>query len=325
MEKISVIIPVYNVKQYLERCVESVIAQTYKELEIILVDDGSTDGSADICDNYGKKDNRIVVVHKSNGGLSSARNAGMNIATGLFFAFLDSDDYLYEDNIEHQIDLIRKENADVVCTAYRDAVRTYYETKEIHTMTGREAAKRMFIRDGVDSNSPCKLYRASLFSDIRFPEGRLYENVPVTYKVLLKAETVVVSGKVGYYIESRDNSITRSPFKSRDIDYMLFTQTVLEDVKRNYKDLVEYAEVFFFESVISLMEKLHNNDYVPSEETEKVKCEFKKIYKSVLKSRYVSKTKKIITLLLKFHLYSSVWKIYHKVRNVKKRKYNNKA
>ena len=118
MKKVSIIIPVYNVEQYLERCLETVVNQSYKGLEIILVDDGSTDGSGKICDKYKELDERIVCIHKENGGLSSARNAGVNIATGEYFVFVDSDDWVSIRMVETLTKALQKNNSDIVCCEF---------------------------------------------------------------------------------------------------------------------------------------------------------------------------------------------------------------
>ena len=206
--KISVIVPVYNVEDFIERCIESIIMQDYTDIEVILVDDGSTDNSGDMCDMYAKKDTRIRVIHKKNGGLSSARNLALDQMTGDYIFFVDSDDYIYPGTLRELISACMDYDADISCCGYISGNKSYYCNNKIEVIDNFQAAKRMFICDGIDANAVCKLYKKHLFQNIRYPLC-VYEVVPVTYKVLLKAQKVVNTYKVGEYIDKRAGSSTR--------------------------------------------------------------------------------------------------------------------
>ena len=189
---ISVIIPVYNVSSFLPRCLDSVLRQEHI-LEIILVDDGSTDDSGSLCDRYAAKDSRITVIHKQNGGLSSARNAGLDVARGKYVAFVDSDDFLEEDCYRLLLSAAQTHNAPLVCAGRFDLdggtgekqVGLCPEKDEV--IDGKELAKRIFTWDHVDSAAWDKLYERRLFEGIRYPEGMICEDVPVTYRLALRA------------------------------------------------------------------------------------------------------------------------------------------
>ena len=173
---ISIIVPIYNVEKYLTECVDSIIKQTYKNLEIILVDDGSTDHSKDICDQYVKIDTRIRVIHKVNGGLSSARNAGIDIANGNYYMFIDSDDYIKEDMVELLYSVMIENQCDMtICNIIR-----FYDNGDVKPLYRVE--KDGLCLDNLDKfetlvqPSVCnKLFNKNLFCFIRFPEGKFYE------------------------------------------------------------------------------------------------------------------------------------------------------
>ena len=228
---ISVIVPVYNVESYLEECLESIIIQTYSNLEIILVNDGSTDNSGKICDLYNKKDNRIKVIHKENGGLSSARNEGLKIATGKYISFIDSDDFLLHKNVySEMINIIERENSDLV---HGDALKYYSDLKKesfnnlknrgnfIGTLDSEEFFL-MSLNKIIYAPVCFNLYRKELLdkNKLYFKEGIYHEDEEFTPRVLLAAKKVSIYRKEFYGYRQRKNSIMTSgdnPKKGRDI------------------------------------------------------------------------------------------------------------
>jgi len=224
-ELISVIIPVYNVEKYLKRCVDSVINQTYTNLEIILVDDGSPDECGKICDEYAAIDNRIKVIHKENGGLSSARNAGIDIATGIYFSFIDSDDFVSENFIEKLYFLIKQYNADI---SQCDFARTLGEIPEIDTedIVINEYDNISMIKNLYNEHYVptvvvvTKLYHSSLFEAIRYPEGRLHEDEATTPLLLYRSSKCVLSTEKLYYYYFNENSIMNSEFSMKKLDIL---------------------------------------------------------------------------------------------------------
>jgi glycosyltransferase involved in cell wall biosynthesis len=189
MDLISVIVPVYNTQDYLNRCVDSIINQTYRDLEIILIDDGSTDNSPKICDNYSDLDNRIKVIHKENEGPSSARNMGVEVAKGDYIAFVDSDDWVESDIYQFCVDISKKTNSDVVdfkpmlVTELNESKR-FSDTRNYKVITGKEIL-RDYLRQAQVERSPfsvCrKLYKRHLFDDINFPTGKRYEDIVTNF------------------------------------------------------------------------------------------------------------------------------------------------
>ncbi len=212
MDKVSVIVPVYNVENYLEKCLDSIISQTYKNLEIILVDDGSTDSSGKICDSYAKKDKRIKVIHKENGGLSDARNMGLDVASGKFISFVDSDDYIDKRFIEILYNNIIKTKADIsICDfvwVYDKKIKYNKYSKKRIVVEGNRKYDYLYNEYSVIGPSQWnKLYKKYIFDDIRFPYGKLCEDQFVIHKELFKAKKVSYILKPLYYYVQRSDSI----------------------------------------------------------------------------------------------------------------------
>lgn len=208
---ISIIVPVYNVKEYLNECVESIVNQSYTALEIILVDDGSTDGSAEICDNWLKKDSRIRVIHKENGGLSDARNAGMSIATGEYIGFVDGDDKITHGMYSRLYDLMVSKQADMVCCSHsRFGLLNYTKecAGEICCYTQEEFLNvYMQYPRWFSPTAWSKLYKAENIKGIFFEKGVFYEDIMWTLKCALKCSKIVYANEALYQYRCRDGSI----------------------------------------------------------------------------------------------------------------------
>lgn len=211
---ISVVVPVYNVEKYLERCVKSIIEQTYMNLEIILVDDGSTDESGTICDRNAARDNRIKVIHQFNGGLSDARNKGISVASGKYICFVDSDDWLNKDAISRMHYLAYTSDADIVDFGYFICDDSSSEPFNYHRedcrIVDKEEALILLAEDiKIHSFTWSKFYKSELFSDIRFPKGETYEDIKTTYRLFLKASKIYFSNEILYFYYQRKGSITQ--------------------------------------------------------------------------------------------------------------------
>lgn len=218
---ISIIIPVYNVKQYLKKCVDSVIAQSYSNLEIVLVDDGSTDGSGALCDSLGKQDSRITVFHKKNGGLSSARNYGIENSHGDYLGFVDSDDYIDFDMYEYLLSLIKRHNADVSgcdlyeCYSGKEPVR---HEDDMYEVLETVDAIRFVLESKTSMNVVNKLFKSDLFEDVKFTEGITMEDARIMVDLLNNASVSVFTNAQKYYYVRREKSITTLPFNEHSYD-----------------------------------------------------------------------------------------------------------
>lgn len=234
---ISVIIPVYNVEEYLSRCLDSVIKQTYTNLEIIVVDDGATDNSGKICDEYREKDKRIKVIHKLNGGLSDARNVGLDTATGEYISFIDSDDWVSNDYIEYLYLLLVKNECDVsvcgFCRTKEKILKKKMETKKIEIYE-KEVAVENLLYQKISTSAWGKLFRIKLWDDVRFEVGKIYEDVEPIYLIFQKSKRVVVTNQNKYFYFCRKGSIVNQKFSIRKMDYVENCRKVLENVKTNY-------------------------------------------------------------------------------------------
>lgn len=251
-ELISVIVPIYNVGAYLEECVESIRCQTYNNLDIILVDDGSDDGSEKQCDEYRLKDNRIKVIHKKNGGLSDARNVGLLAADGDYVMFIDSDDLIVPKMIEKLYRAIKACSSGVSICGFKKFENTANitntcETKDVHTLSGREYIVSVYTGNdsGMGFVAWNKLYKKALFIeyDIRYPVGRIYEDAFTTYKLIYKSERVATVDEKLYYYRQRTGSIMYSKFTIQKCrDFIESDNSPLEDYYRwNDMDLVSFA------------------------------------------------------------------------------------
>jgi glycosyltransferase involved in cell wall biosynthesis len=210
-ELISVIVPIYKVEKYLKKCIDSIINQTYRNLEIILVDDGSPDRCGEICDDYKLKDERVVVIHKENGGLSDARNVGLDIAKGNYIMFVDSDDYIAENMVYKLYSSLKENNADMSLCTYVFVEEQYNFASPIkdEVISGIDAIRKMLLlkNGGRYTNACCKLYKSELFEIIRFPLGKVHEDEFISHLVFAKCKRVSCISDKPYFRIRRDDSI----------------------------------------------------------------------------------------------------------------------
>ena len=224
MCKISIIVPVYQVEALLDRCIKSLVAQTYSNLEIILVDDGSPDNCPAICDSWAAKDNRIHVIHKANGGLSDARNAGMAIARGDYIGFVDSDDWIAEDMYEKLYDKAICDNCDITACAvelqYEDGtpscMLTHNSQEAVYTRT--QAMEELLRERELLQPVWYKLYRTDIIRGLEFPTGKVHEDVFWSYRAIAAADRVGVICDVGYYYWQRSGSIMAAGYSRKRLD-----------------------------------------------------------------------------------------------------------
>lgn len=225
--RLSIIIPIYNVASVLSETIESVLAQTFENFELIMVDDGATDGSGEICDCYARKDSRVKVIHQKNAGVSAARNTGVAAAKGDYIGFTDSDDIIETDMFAVMMDLAEREDADIVqCQHDRaDTLNGATRTVETEIMDGAAFVRRMFTKKGgLYTNQVAlwsKIYRRALFDGITFPVGQVYEDEQETYKLCLKAKKIVEIPDILYHYIKRENSIITGISAKKMLDKQL--------------------------------------------------------------------------------------------------------
>lgn len=242
-ELISIIVPIYNVESYLTKCIDSLIRQTYKNIEIILIDDGSPDNCGVICDEYAQKDTRIVVIHQSNSGVSSARNAALDICKGEYIMFVDSDDWIEINFCEEAINMIHSKAVDCVSFGYYEYIngnKSIKVTSKPRYIQSEEAIKSIINFDDVIYNLVWnKISHRSLFDEVRFPEGYLYEDNAVVYKIFDKAKMIYISDKPLYNYFRRLGSTTWSPVSARIVnDKFDIWNERLSFIRQNYPSIV---------------------------------------------------------------------------------------
>lgn len=262
-ELISVVVPVYNVEKYLKRCIESILNQTYKNLEIILVDDGSKDKSGQICDEYSKKDERIKVIHKENGGLSDARNVGVENGLGKYICFIDSDDYIDVKFLENLYLIIKKYNADISVCCYKIVYENsnYLKIEERREFkeeiwNKEQSYKELLLFGKLENYIWNKLFKKSLFNGICFPNGKKMEDIGTTYLLLDKAKKIVKTNYVGYFYMQRKGSIMSNLNEKLIIDTKEMINIRFNYLKKKYPDLLDELMInrlafikFYFEDI----------------------------------------------------------------------------
>ena len=256
-KKISVIVPIYNVEQYLDKCVESLVNQTYKNLEIILVDDGTKDKSGEMADLWSIKDERIKVIHKENGGLSDARNAGMKIATGEYITFVDSDDWINYKMYAILINNLEKYNADIsVCAVkkvYKEDVvneKQVVNKEEICVLTSEEALENLLDEGILKQTVWNKLYKREVIDGIYFEFGKIHEDEFWTYQIFGKCEKIVYTVEQLYYYLQRSGSIMDKPFSMSRLDALEARNNRLNYIKQKFPKLEIKAKKSLFFSCL---------------------------------------------------------------------------
>ena len=219
--KVSIVVPVYKVEKYLSRCVDSVLNQTYKDIEVVLVDDGSPDGCPAICEEYAKKDSRVKVIHKQNGGLSSARNAALDsVLAGDYITFLDSDDWIENDTIEYCVNTLCANKADAIefcCEETNENKEHTRQPKEIISVLESKEILEEYLRKEAYSVCMC-LFKKDLFEGLRFREGKINEDIDLKYKVLQRSKRMVYSNQIKYFYFQAGDSISMGGLKRKDFD-----------------------------------------------------------------------------------------------------------
>lgn len=242
---VSIIIPVYNVVNYFAECMKSVLEQTYNCLEIILVDDGSSDGSEKMCDLYAEQDKRVKVIHQKNSGQAAARNRGIDIAKGQYIAFVDSDDVIEKNYIKKLYDVLIKTNADVsMCyydKFYNDLKRKNKRSKEIGTYTAQQAIEQLCYQRYFNNGPVVKLWKKEMIGDIRFPINVGYEDFATIYKYMANAEKIALLDETLYYYRQHKGSTMRKKFCMKNLDRMYISEDIYEFVKKQYPDIENSA------------------------------------------------------------------------------------
>lgn len=265
---ISIIVPVYNVERYLRECIESILNQTYSTFELILVDDGSTDFSYKICQEYAAVDKRIKLYQKENGGLSDARNYGLNYVNGKYIVFIDSDDYVEKEFIEVLYSSIKKYSSDIATVAYRrvtDDGEISYDIiagEKSECWSNIDALMLMLYQKIISISACSKMYATELFKEIRFPKGKLYEDILTVPKLFLTAKKVSYECQPLLNYRVRKGSITTSAFKLKDTEMLENAVTIKDDVLRmGNPNIDRAARSYIFSKASTLLFLVERSNY----------------------------------------------------------------
>ena len=325
---INIIVPVYGVEKYLNKCVDSILAQTYSNIRVILVDDGSPDDCPAICDRYSQMDKRVIVIHRKNAGQSAARNSGLTYLmdadlseVGEYVAFIDSDDYVSNDYIEFLYNLIKENDADVAqCGHYIVFSEKRFVDKNRNHSTfvlDKKQAVESLCYNGIwDVTVWNKLYKLSVFDHIRFPEGKLYEDTAVSYMIVDNAEKFVVNMEPKYYYIQRYTSTANgTSWKEYKYQFIEAGDNLANWTVNKYPDLSEAANVKRVFVRLSTLSQMVNSNYYDPLRVQEMKNTIMQHKKSVLKNTKASARDKlgVLALSIGWSFYKTVWKIYYKV------------
>ena len=323
---VSIIIPGYNVENYVSECFESLRAQTYQNLELIFIDDGSTDKTGGLFDEFAHGIKNATVIHQKNAGLSAARNAGLALAHGEYVMFLDSDDYLANDAVEYLVGLVQKHNSKLaICPhseKYENGELRDFNTAKLRTgeWSIEETLYNCINERGSNLQVASKLFAKELFDGVSFPIGKLHEDVGVLYRAVLNCDTKVVFGsKPKYFYNIRGNSITNSGFSFRKMDLIELTDEMCDVVDEKYPSLIESTQLRRMHARFSILRMLVVLKKKTEKEIalEKEMAGYLREHKNwVLKNEEAGKRDKVamLSLLLGRGAFSASWRAYTKLR-----------
>lgn len=265
MELVSVIIPVFNVAPYLNRCIESVLLQTYRNIEIILIDDGSIDESKQICDDYASIDSRVKVIHKQNGGVSLARNVGIDKAVGEFILFVDGDDFIKESMLEQLLQLQHRTGAPIVCSGFEkmeDGVITNACGKFSEIVMDSDEIAKSFFDDGYVKNIMYppwnKLFSRSIFDTVRFNESlRIGEDFVFNMKAMFVSKRIAFIDCPLYVYCIRENSAMTAAFSERRIDYIVAAREIVSIYNEHCPNMINNAERWYYNHVLITLKRIY--------------------------------------------------------------------
>ncbi len=255
MDLISIIVPIYKVEEYLDKCIESIVNQTYTNLEIILVDDGSPDNCPLMCDEWAKKDSRIKVIHKTNGGLSDARNAGLSVATGSYIGFIDSDDWIRSDMYELLLSNLINNNCDISvcgiqCVSENETFINTLTPNGFHILDADQAMLSIINEDLLKQPVWYKLYRRATIEGIKFPIGKCHEDVFWSYKAIGNASRVCVCDDLCYFYRQRNDSIMGKSFSIKHYDSLEAKIQRVEYITKHFPSMSDNAKIQLWFSCI---------------------------------------------------------------------------
>jgi glycosyltransferase involved in cell wall biosynthesis len=305
MPLISIIVPIYNVEAFLPKCLDSILAQSFSDFEAILVDDGSTDRSGNICDMYAKKDCRLVVLHKRNGGQSSARNAALDIAKGEYIGFVDSDDYISSDMYHFLYKTIIEYDADLsICSFLKVSADGKPEQKKVSAikklMYKEEAIRNLLGRRYIDNYIWDKLYKKKLFNDIRFPENQLFEDIAIMYRIFDKCGKVIFINEPKYFYVQRQGSSVNCSFNAKKLKFVEECKKILDFSESKGGIYDEEAYACYVLSNLWCLYEAAREGMRYEQYLDTLLRNIRNNYNKVINSQYIKRADKIALRLLRY-------------------------
>lgn len=306
---ISIIIPVYNSEQWLEKCVFSILNQSYNNLEIILVDDGSTDQSGTMCDQYRNLDQRVRVYHKENGGQATARNLGLKMASGSYIGFVDSDDWIDQDMYSTLIDAAVSTKADIVMCGRRNVtpegtiLQSVFTCDDIREWNADEALRRFFLYDDIDGAGCDKIFKRELLEGIEYPVGLICEDLPFICTAIQRVKKIVHVGKPMYNYVQRMGSTSHSSFSPKTEGLIIYPRQMRKEVVAKKKYLQEEADYYYFFNAYLYYQNYYLSK-VKNTALQRLGCQ--DLFK-MLRNRHLPKRKKLMLLMYQSRILGSLW------------------
>lgn len=322
MNKLSIVVPVYNVEEYLEKCIESILNQSFKNFELILINDGSTDKSSLICDKFAEEYDNVVVIHQKNLGVSEARNTGLDIVNGDYITFVDSDDWIDEKLYFTLIDIIERNDLDLIefgycCVSNEEVINVVSDGDGC----GDNILALERLLDGKSSNVLWnKIYKKNLFDGLRFPKDRIYEDGYLMYKLFFRCNKYMFTDIKGYYHLKRDNSIMelQKKYSIKNLDGLYVKQERYEFLKDNIcnKKIIHKAELTYFTEIIYHYKQLLMNSNIDREKVYRNNLiKLLKMDNDFLKNPYIKASKlTILASKMNYGLFECVFKFFYKVK-----------
>lgn len=322
-ERVSIIIPIYNAEKYLQRCVQSILNSTYQKLEVILVDDGSTDSSSDICDDFAEYDKRVHVIHKKNEGAEMARVDGIDKASGIYIMFVDADDYITEKILEQGISALKSNGADIVCFDYLKNNRRGFAINEEENLDKKTTIKNMLLRKKLDGNLWCKIYKANLVKapNVKIKNRRSCDFLTVGM-ILENAEKICILPECGYVYSIIEGSCSHNnECHPREEEYVWGAEEYHNIISRKYPD-IEIASEYNLLMALLYVEIKMQKDKEINRNSARYKMIHSKLKNNIgryVTNPYISKRDKLQAILIYCGLFSCLWKVYYRLKRRKKK------
>lgn len=308
---VSIIVPIYNTALFLPKCLESITSQSYDNIEIILVNDGSVDCSDEICKKFSVLDSRIKYIFKKNGGLSSARNAGLEIITGDYISFIDSDDYIHPDFIKILLNSCIENQVRVSTCGRMRVIKNnmlpMFTLSSPQKWTSKEAVEKFLIWEYLDGSACDKLFHKSLFKKRRFTQDRQAEDIPIVADILIEIESITHVGYAMYFYRQQENSITQEGFSLKKMGVLTSAEEVRQNVLKKFPDLKNKSDYYYYYHLLYLLLLINvESNKIFIDERNFLNSILRKNIFNLLFNRYFSKKQKLKTLFIYLNIFNKL-------------------